>query len=239
MPFFAELPQSETEDEPVPRPQYFDHPWAAPQHWLPGTPGVSAVVARNEHTLVRLTFTAAYPRGAVLELDALLNPEGPDTEPLHIHHHRHGGQFAGDLRLGLLWPDGRRVESTSGWHPGHDGSEAPGTDDFHIAMHGGGGGGISWSWQVWLWPLPPAGPVEVFCRWDDRGIPETATSVDLTAVVVAAADAEELWPLPELPVDEETGWFAYSPPPGAMFTAVRTDEPAASGDGLDAGDEDG
>ncbi len=95
-------------------------------------------------------------------------------------------------------------------------------------MRGGGGGGLGWSWDAWLHPLPHPGPVTIYCRWDERGIPETATTVDLTDVVAAASEARELWPLPpmpERPDGEEFGWMAYSPLGHGVssVTAVRPD----------------
>ncbi len=179
--FFAELPEPGPDDLPTQR--YFDHPWSRPEHWLPGTSNVAAVLGRTELTVVRLVFHSSYPRGVSFEVQALLNPEGGELE--HFPHRP--TPFVGNLRIGMLWPDGRRVESSQEWHPHPHEGEQP--DELHLSLMGGGGGGLSWSWNAWLWPLPPAGPVEVFCRWDERGIVETATVVGLTPVVGAAADA--------------------------------------------------
>jgi hypothetical protein len=120
------------------------------------------------------------------------------------------------------------------------GQEAGAADDFHLAMYGGGGGGLSWAWDAWIWPLPPSGPVTLYCRWDGRGIPETATVLDLTALVDAADHAEELWPLPPVPEDGAFGWTSYSPM-GTTFTAVGPEAGDAdpSGDRPDPGDEHG
>ena len=232
MPFFAELTPPEPEDL---HPQaYFDQPWSRPEHWLPGAANVGAVVGRTDDTAVQLTFHDAYPRGTTFEVRALLRPGSAELDP-RIHH----TPFVGDLRIGLLWPDGRRVESANDWHPGRHRDDSAAADEFHLAMYGGGGGGLSWAWDAWIWPLPPAGPVTVYCRWDGRGIAETATVLDLTSVVRAAADAEELWPLPPVPDDGELGWTSYSPLGGATLTAVApSHDPTASGDGLDPGDED-
>ncbi|HET7900786.1 MAG TPA: hypothetical protein VFL59_06325 [Candidatus Nanopelagicales bacterium] len=234
MPFFAELV-----DEPPEQPTaqvHYDHPDDRPMHWVPGEAGIGVVVGRAEHTVVHVAFQEAYPRGAALEILALLHPDGPELDHMRLHHeHRNGG-----MRMGLLLPDGRRAESYSGWHPAHVREPHP-EPDFHLVQRGSGGGGLSFEWSAWLWPLPPAGPATLYFRWDDRGIGETATPVDLTPVVEAAASAYELWPLPpvpEHPGDGEFGWFAYSPLSGQpRFTAAAPD--SASGDAADAGDEDG
>jgi hypothetical protein len=62
---------------------------------------------------------------------------------------------------------------------------------------------------LWLWPLPPPGRVTVHVLWEQRGIPETATAVDLTPYVTSAADATILWPLPDPP--EEPSWLLHTP----------------------------
>jgi hypothetical protein len=78
---------------------------------------------------------------------------------------------------------------------------------------GGGGGGLTYTWKLWLWPLPHPGPVTVHVLWEQRGIPETATAVDLTPYVTSAADAIILWPLPDPP--EDPGWVLRAPLTGS------------------------
>jgi hypothetical protein len=228
--FFADLPEPAPEEPSTQR--YFDHPWSRPEHWLPGTANVAAVIGRSEHTAVRLVFLESFPRGVFFEVRALLSPEGSEID--FVPHRP--TPFVSDLRLGMRWPDGRQVESSSHWHPRPQEGET--SDALHLSLMGGGGGGLSWSWNAWLWPLPPAGPVEVFCRWDEREIAETCTVVDLTPVVDAADDAEELWPLPPYVEGGAYGWTSYSPL-GSTFSALQVGDADPSGDGPDAGDEDG
>jgi len=231
MAFFAELPDV-PEPEPGPGPFYRDVPTNQPEHWAPAALSTGAVVGRTEHTVVRLDVRDSYPRGLSLELRAWLSPDGGGIEDLHYASRRPHPQlpFAGDLRLGLLWPDGSRAEAND--HRGPDQAHGPA-----LTTQGGGGGGLTWRWHLWLHPLPAAGPVTVYCSWPGRGIAEAATTLDLTAAVEAAAGAEELWHLPtweEAP--PEGGWFSYSPMGSfSTFTAAAPDE--GSGDAADAGDE--
>ena len=144
--FFADPPELAPEDLPTQR--HFDHPWSRPEHWLPGTANVAAVIGRAQHTAVRLAFLESFPRGVFFEVRALLSPEGDEVD----HVINRPTPFVSDLRLGMRWPDGRRVESSSHWHPHLPHGEA--ADALHLSMMGGGGGGLSWSWNAWLWPLP-------------------------------------------------------------------------------------
>lgn len=236
MAFFADRPDPEPEPDEQRRQRYVDLPWQAPQNWLPGRSSLSVTLARTEHTVVHLSVGDVYPRGLTFDVIALLDPEGPDVEALHRHHHHHHAD-PGELRLGLLWPDGRRVETMSSW-TGETFDDA----EFHLHPQGSQGGGIVWRWSHWLWPLPPAGAVEVFLRWDARDIIETSTPVDLTAAVEAAASAEELWPLPAWSESDGFGWISHSPMGGSSLEITMDDPPsgdASSGDAADPGDEDG
>lgn len=233
MPFFAELPV-EPEPVPGPGPFYRDVPENQPEHWTPAPVATGVVIGRSEHTVVRLDVRDSYPRGLALELRAWFSPDGGGIEDLHFASRRPHRQlpFAGDLRLGLLWPDGTRAEANDYRGPG----QAPGPA---LTTQGGGGGGLTWRWHLWLHPLPGAGPVTVYCTWPGRDIGETATPLDLTAAVEAAGMAEELWHLPTLEeAPPDGGWFSYSPMGSfSTFTAATLEDP--SGDAADAGDEDG
>jgi hypothetical protein len=211
-----------------------------PDHWAPGTVGIGAVVGRSEHTVLRLDVRDAFPRGLYLKLRGYLSPDGPALDDMFIHRSR-GAE--GTIRLGLLWPDGSRLEADQRWATHAE--RRPGEPSLDV--QGQGGGGLRWAWRVWLHPLPQPGPVTVYCRWDERDIAETATVLDLTAAVEAAASAEELWHLPRF--DEqapEGGWFAYAPLGGSSAygstSTVTADGEArddGSGDALDRQDENG
>jgi hypothetical protein len=233
MTFFAELPDP-PELPRDSRPDYRDIPGSQPEHWTPAPVAVGAVVGRSEDTVVRLDARDAYPRGIAWELRVWLSPDGRDVEVLHqrYHHHDPSRPFVDDLRLGLLWPDGTRVEA------GERHASPPAAGPVLLA-NGGGGGGLTWRWHLWLHPLPAPGPVTVYCVWPGRGIEETATVLDLTPAVHDAAYAEELWHLPTFEeAPPEGGWFAYSPQGSfSTFSAALPDE--GSGDAPDAGDEDG
>jgi hypothetical protein len=202
MPFFAPLPP-EPEPELESGPSFFSVPGQRPQHWVPGAGPSGAVLARSDSTMVFLGLTGSYPQGIALDVRVLVHPEHTDVDHLPGRRHR-PGPLSG-LRLGMQWADGRRVEAEQMHGRGGD---LP-SDDFHLDMAGGGGGGLEWRWNAWLWPLPPAEPVDFYVEWSARGIPETRTTFDLAPAVGWAEQAFELWPLPGLP--EDAGWFSYRP----------------------------
>ena len=199
MPFFQPPP----EPEPTPREsaQFYRVPWDQPDNALPGLGPTGLLLARTRTTAVHLAVTGAYPDGLALQVQAFFHPDhpyGPLTRPP-----RRPTQPMDDLRLGLQWPDGTRVEVQAA-HPRPTSDEEPVVQLFG---RGGGGGGIHWRWELWLRPLPAPGPVTVYVQWEPRGIPETAVAWDLTPFIRWADQAVELWPLPDLPTD--TGWIGY------------------------------
>jgi hypothetical protein len=47
---------------------------------------------------------------------------------------------------------------------------------------------------VWVWPLPPPGPMLLLCEWPRYGIPLTRHEVDATLIRQAAQRAADSWP---------------------------------------------
>jgi hypothetical protein len=58
---------------------------------------------------------------------------------------------------------------------------------------GSAGGGRS-SAQMWLWPLPPLGPLTFVCAWPAEGVQETSAQIDAAPILSAASRAVEMWP---------------------------------------------
>ena len=45
----------------------------------------------------------------------------------------------------------------------------------------GEGGGRSWDVTLWLWPLPPDGPLALVVEWRSQGVPETRVGPESSA----------------------------------------------------------
>ena len=196
MSFFPPLPEPEPEPE-RPR-QYPVFPGQPPENWLPGLAPWCLVLARTDHTVVALSQAAAYPQGVALAVTMVQRP-GTEEEG-HPHWRMHHG-IASVLRVGAVFADGRRALVDDTFTP--PGVEV-GESAAHLTPQEGSGGGLTSRQTYWLWPLPPAGPLEVYCEWLARGIPETKVELDAGDLVAAAARAVELWPMPE--VSGDYGW---------------------------------
>ena len=104
----------------------------------------------------------------------------------------------GGLRWGITFSDGRRAWSPglSPWSELPDGTPLEQWLPLAPFLEGLARPSIyaeTWTRDVWLWPLPPPGPVSVTCSWPDRGIAPTTCEVDGGALRAASLHAEPVW----------------------------------------------
>ena len=195
-------------------------------------------LARTAEVVVLLGPMEARPEGVRITLQT--RSRRPDLDPMG--HMAGPGPRPGVLRLGVQYPDGRTTESNR-VGAGDPFAEPAGPV---LSFSGGGGGGGTWRQELWLWPLPPPGPLRFVVLWEDAGIEETAVEVDGQAFVDAAAEAEALWE-PMTPEEEAAAHQAmfdrHRRASGGGFSvssvAFGASEPAADrGDDDPSGDDD-
>jgi len=166
-------------EPPVPEPQrYRTPPWfGAPSGTLPGVVAVERILAQTDDVAVCVTRVAGHP----------------------TQHYR-GRRGAADgippevLRIGVQFSDGSKATNTGGFR--HDRHPPAGP-----VMHprGGGGGGGRWSHTLWVWPLPPPGPLTLVCEWPAMGIAVTRSELDAKPILDAAARAQVIFSDDHLP----------------------------------------
>jgi hypothetical protein len=200
--FFDALPV------PEPEPEHVEHrppPWSgAPDNVLPVGVALNAVLVRTDEVAITITDARAYPTGIAFGVSMVrrVAPRPPGDHPFLIH----GPGEGGDARFGVGFSDGRRAVFDQRWaDPAGD------PPAIRIGSSGGGGGGRRWHVRMWLWPLPPEGPLTFALTWPDQGIGETTVEVDSAPLRQAAARAVELWPdeRPLAPRDGGGRWSAY------------------------------
>ncbi len=127
---------------------------------------------------IMLTGWDVWPGSVTLRLGVFLRTiqEGGAGRPVHWGGGRGG---AGALCFGLLLADGRRVTTLDGnpWPAPTEGPPRP-----TLQLRGGAGGGFHYAIQLHLSQLPPAGPTQLVVEWPDKGVPETRTAIDATAL---------------------------------------------------------
>jgi hypothetical protein len=101
----------------------------------------------------------------------------------------HGFSQPDSLRFGVQFADGSKATAGRPRRPG-DTLSPP-----ELILRGSTGmGGRSMDTTMWMWPLPPPGPLEYVCEWRAEGIELTRREFDAQLILDAAAQVEELWP---------------------------------------------
>jgi hypothetical protein len=103
------------------------------------------------------------------------------------------GEFADYyLRVGVGFADGRKATNL---HQRHDFDEGPAPDPPTLRLvRWEGYDLLAWEADVWVYGLPPSGPLAFVVEWPARGIPETRAELDAGLVLEAAARATAIWP---------------------------------------------
>jgi len=173
-------------------------PWfQQPQDELPVLLPVGEFLARTDGTAISVSHVEVYSTGTVIHATVVLRRR--DESDRDWSWMMHGGfgrrERTGDeLRWGVTLADGSAAEV--GDHPSwHD---RPVGWRLGWANGTGGGGGTDDRYELhqglWLWPLPPAGPVEFTVEWRERGIAESRVTLDGDAFLAAVSRVRPLWP---------------------------------------------
>jgi hypothetical protein len=222
-------------NEPRPRPvfplpdkelyAYSGRAWlAAPDEYIvPAILPWSRPLGRSERTVVALRSINVWPEAITLQISVYaLDNLIKDGRGLVDHSHQPDRNA---LLIGVLFADGSRASSDTISMP------SPTRPD-HPVLRADSGSGSSFHFRhnVFVWPLPPEGPMNVVIQWLDRGITESFTELDGSAIRAVSVKAREIWPglrrrTPEsLPVRQV---FRKAADASETWTAFGTDETQA------------
>lgn len=194
--------------EPGRERRYRTPQWVAPPQWtLPGLVPVELILARTTTAAICMTGIAAYPEGFEFDVRTMsASEDDPFGEPFSPGPLRARAMSEGELpdtllRFGLQFADGAKVTNLT--EAGGCGSQPPRGPVMRSG--GGGGGGLSWTQSMYVWPLPPDGPLAVVVEWPAQGIALTRTELDGALVRRAASRAQVVFSdehLPDWPDDD-------------------------------------
>jgi hypothetical protein len=88
----------------------------------------------------------------------------------------------------VRFADGRRADNDSRRWPHPAGDQPPDPPWLYQSTSGPDGG------HVWLWGLPPPGPLTFVWQWPAQQLPPSEVVLDAGLVLAAAARATSLWP---------------------------------------------
>jgi hypothetical protein len=173
-------------------------PWLhAPAGALPGVIALELVIAQTDRVAVCVTRLGAYASGFELELVTMAGGATDELDPMLFGGRRglgprrsaDGGIPTDMLRFGVEFADGTKATNTTG-RPSPFDAEPAGP---LLTAGGGGGGGGSWRQNIWIWPLPPPGPMSFVCEWPAAGVPLTRHQIDAQLVLDAASRSQVIF----------------------------------------------
>ncbi|HWV50434.1 MAG TPA: hypothetical protein VN035_13345 [Microbacterium sp.] len=180
--------------------------WAPPEDEVPALAPVSEILAITDHVAIALIGAAVFRDGVEFRVERRLRRHGLASAEWNelcatfMEHHPWGGPSGaqGRLRFGLVLGDGQKVLLDGGGRFTGDFDPTAEPRSHVLSRHGGSGGGsngyFSGSDSLWLWPLPPSGPIEFVLQWPALGIGEARTILDGSELAACAPRATSLWP---------------------------------------------
>ncbi|MGN6426444.1 MAG: hypothetical protein ACTHMF_06465 [Leifsonia sp.] len=187
-------------DPPDDEPEGADHvpaPWWKPSdEELPAPFPIGETIALTERVALILTIARVYSNGVELVVERRVrrgDSSRRDWQELQSRMHDHFGRFDPErLRYGVVLGDGQKLilDLAPGLH-----GVAP---ERHALTHTRGNGGGSEDFStfedgMWLWPLPPEGPLEVVAQWPAFGVPESHVVLDSAPLRELASRARPVW----------------------------------------------
>ena len=165
--------------------------WYMPPPMIGGYVTGPVPIARLGTLVVIARQVLAFPAGVEVEVEA------------HARGSRGGGgpaaraDLAGQLplRFGVRFADGRQAaqDDDAGLRGGRgpmlvvirSESSSGGPDDREDVRL-----------TLWIWPLPPPGPLTMTCSWPCRELHDASLILDADAIRAAAGQAQAFWPEP-------------------------------------------
>lgn len=182
MSFFEAPP---TPPEP-PESDYRPPPWVQPpENVMPATVALDTLIISRDGFAAWVSAALVYPTGLLFELVLVRRDRFPGralSRPWFMAPGDPDGP-----RFGIGFADGRKATAD---RPG--GLE--GRPDIVLSNHGSSASDRRWTGRMWLWPVPPLGPLTFAFAWAEQGVQEKTADVDAAPLVEAAARARALWP---------------------------------------------
>ena len=192
---------SEPPELPEPEVEYRRPAWIEPPADLvPGVEPVELILARTPQRAIGLTGIRAYPTGFICTLHLRLRQiiAGEQSffglfgmfDMLELDP---AGELADYyLRVGVGFADGRKATNLQR-HRDFENGPPPDPPALRL-IRWEGYDLLAQEVDLWVWGLPPPGPLAFVCEWPARHIPETRVEIDASLILEAAARAVSIWP---------------------------------------------
>lgn len=206
MSFFDPIPQPDDLDDDLEQPEWI----APPDGVIGGVVASQLLLWESPVLMIAATHITTYPTGIAFQIAiaaraAEAGPDAPALDPDGL-----GMDAITALRVGVLYPDGRKAQTgVERWSDEGD-PEGP------VLWPGGGGGGErSWRQDYWLWPAPPPGDLLFVVEWPGQGVPESRATLAGALLAEAWERTFAVWAGPPAP---RQGW-------GGIFGITAAEPP--------------
>jgi hypothetical protein len=154
-----------------------------PADLVPGIVPVELILARTPQRAIGLSGIRAYPTGFGCTLHLRLREDIPGEQSNFGVFNMFGdgvdpaGEFADYyLRFGVGFADGRKATNLV---QRHDFDEGPAPDPPTLwLVRWEGYDRLAWEVDVWVYGLPPPGPLAFVCRWPAGGVAASGVEID-------------------------------------------------------------
>ena len=168
---------------------------------LPATAPINALLVANEHVAIGLVAVRVFSDGVEFSLERRIRRHGMSRGNFRRLTEERGFMFDDDaqasrLRYGMLLADGQRLTSSRPWF--REGENAALSATQHsLVTTGGSSSGSDWRYEhsdsLWLYPLPPAGRIELVTQWPFGGVEETRVQIDANLILEVLPHVRHLW----------------------------------------------
>ncbi|MFJ3393230.1 hypothetical protein [Leifsonia aquatica] len=196
MTFFP--PDVPTDDETPIEPEQNPR-WKPSDLELPRLFPISEALAVTDTVAIVVMGARVYSDGVEILIERRIRRGGRSEQEWQLAqwsaHGLHGRPSAGRLRYGVALSDGQQVLlDTFAGFAGDDPQERSRHTLFPTNGSGGGTGHYyRYEDDMWLWPLPPTGPLQIVAQWPDEGVPEARVELDSAPLLDLAESVRPLW----------------------------------------------
>jgi len=162
--------------------------WLMPPRMIGGHVTGPVLIRRSGELVVAARQVLAFPAGVEVEVEAHArgSPGGTAAVAADLPGHP-------PLRFRVRFADGREAaqDDEAGLRSGRGPMLI--TSGFQVSS-GGPDDREDVRLTLWIWPLPPLGPVTVTCSWPERGLDGARLVLDGEEIQAAASQAQPFWP---------------------------------------------
>jgi hypothetical protein len=164
--------------------------WYMPPQMIGGHVTGPVLIARSDQFVLAARQVLAFPVGVEVQVEAHARGAWPGEMPLP------GPEDFADHpqpRFRVRFADGRAAAQDD--EAGLRSGRGPMLVVSGLERSSGGPDGREdIRLGLWIWPLPPPGPLTVTCSWPNRGLHDAALLLDGDAIRAAAGQARPYWP---------------------------------------------